>query len=366
MSNGLSQILDPISDILNLGGKSIVALDIGLSAVKMAEIECHRASSKFTLLRYASVPLPEGAIIEDEIQKPEEIIEAIKKALNQSGITTINCCLGLSGPNTVARKLSLAGGSEEEIEDQVMWESEQYLPFDIDESSIAFHVVGENEGGGVDVIVGAVRNDIIFNFQELVNSCGLKTKIVDLNLLAVTNVFELVMKDKIKDSLKSFLILDIGAQKTFFVIYKNRTVGFAKEINMGGVVITEEIQRQLGVNYYEAEDLKITGDENGNLPEEILEIMDDVVETFFAEIKKTFDFYISSTSDESLVGCLITGGGCLIPGILEGLEALLGVEVSILNPFDAIDYNKKNFSEEEINDITYKGVSVLGLAMRKF
>ena len=142
-------------------------------------------------------------------------------------------------------------------------------------------------------------------------------------------------------------------------------IAFSKEINVGGVMITEEIQRQMGVNYYEAEDLKITGDENGNLPEEILEIIDDVVESFFSEIKKTIDFYVSSTSDESLVGCLVTGGSALIPGIIEGLEALLGVDVSVLNPFDKIGYNAKNIDEEMINEIAYKGVEVIGLAMRR-
>ena len=141
-------------------------------------------------------------------------------------------------------------------------------------------------------------------------------------------------------------------------------VVFAKEINMGGVNITEEIQRRMGINYYEAEDLKITGDENGNLPEEILEIIDEVVVLFFSEVKKTLDFYISSTSDESLGGCCVTGGGGLMPGILEGLEALVGVDVSILNPFDRVEYNKKNFSEKEISEIVYKGVGAIGLAMR--
>ena len=55
-------------------------------------------------------------------------------------------------------------------------------------------------------------------------------------------------------SLGLFLIL--GAQKTEFIIYKNQTIVFTKEISVGGVMITEEIQRQMGVNYEEAEDFK--------------------------------------------------------------------------------------------------------------
>lgn len=348
---------------LTVGSKPLFGIDIGLSSVKIAQLE--GKGDSYNLVKYGSIVLPEGAIIEDEIQKPEEIVEAIKQLVEEVGANPLVCTLGLAGPNTLARKLQIAGGTEEEIEDQVLWEAEQYLPFDIEDSKVDFHYVGENEGGGVDVIVAAAKNDTILNYKELIEQADGIVKIADLGVLAVTNVFELVMGDKLEGDENSYLILDIGAQTTYFIIYKAGVISFSKEINVGGVMITEEIQRQMGVNYFEAEDLKTSGDENGNLPEEILEIIDDVVETFFAEIKKAIDFYISSTSDESMATCLVTGGSSLIPGLLEGLEALLGVDVSILNPFDAITYKSGDFSEEEISEIAYRGVQVLGLAMRK-
>ncbi len=55
----------------------------------------------------------------------------------------------------------------------------------------------------------------------------------------------------------------------------------------------------------------------------------------------------------------------MTPGIIQGLESLIGLEVTILNPFDVIEYNSKNISEEMINDIAYRGAVVLGLGMRQ-
>ena len=92
--------------------------------------------------------------------------------------------------------------------------------------------------------------------------------------------------------------MEIGAQKTNFVIYKNKKVFFTKEIPIGGGAVTEEIQRKMGVKYVEAEDLKKSGDEKGNLPEEILKIIEEVLNNFLQEIQKTYDFYVSSTSDQ--------------------------------------------------------------------
>lgn len=365
LKDSFSRIQDLANDLLRMGNKSVIGIDIGLSQIKVAEMK--RSGANFKLINYASVDLPEGCLIEDDIQKPEEITQAIEVAIEQLKTTAQNAVIGLFGPNTVAKKLQIPGGTEEEIDDQVSWEAEQYLPFNIEESSIAFHVFGENEGGGIDVLLAAARSDVMEMFKELVEngSQKLKVRIVDLSVVAVTNVFRHVLKDKIEDPTQSFVFLDIGAQKTDFIIWKKNGIVFAKEVPIGGVIITEEIQRQMGVNYIEAEDLKIIGDENGNLPEEIVEIVEDILESFFAEIKKTIDFYISSSSDDGITECFVTGGGSLVPGAIEGLEASLEMPVTILSPFEKIDYDRKKFTDELINNISFRGCAAMGLAMRE-
>lgn len=349
-------------DIFKLDPPNVIGVDIGLSTVKVAEV-IKLANGNFKLIKYAAIALPEGSLIEDDIQKEEEIIEAIQDAFREAGISNPNVCIGLSGPNTLARKLQLPGGSLEEIEDNVMWEVEQYLPFSIEDSMVSFDVMRENEGGGVEVLVAGAKVNIVENFKDLIDKAGYRVKIVDMDLIAMTNVFEHLTDGQLETE-NTWLLVDFGAQKTNFVIYKKGGIVFTKEMNIGGVIVTEEIQRQMGVNYIEAEELKIIGDENGNLPEEILEIIGDVLDAFFSEIKKTLDFYITQTSDESIQGCLVTGGTCLLPGLIDGLEELTGIEVSVLNPFERIEFDKRKFNEDDINSIAYTGVVALGLGMR--
>ena len=365
LKQSIEKIQDLANDIFKIGNKSIIGIDIGLSQVKVAEMK--RSSGNFKLLNYVSIDLPEGSLIEDDIQKADEITKAIELAVDQLKTTAQNAAIGLFGPNTVAKKLQIPGGSDEEIDDQVSWEAEQYLPFNIEESSLAFHVFGENEGGGVDVLLAAARADILEMFKELVENTSqkIKVKIVDLSIVAVTNVFKHVLNDRIDDPTQSYIFLDIGAQKTDFIIWKKNGIVFAKEVPIGGVIITEEIQRQMGVNYIEAEELKIIGDENGNLPEEIVEIVEDILDSFFSEVKKTIDFYITSSSDDGIAECFVTGGGSLIPGAIEGLESNLDVPVTIFSPFEVLDYDKKKFSDEEINNISFRGCTAMGLAMRE-
>ena len=144
----IGDISEMISDSLNLGSNKVIGLDIGLSAVKACLID-KSGKNKYKLTRYASYPLPEASLIEDEIQKQEEIVEAIEIVVNRLKTKLKNICMGLSGPNTVARKIQLAGGTDDEIQEQVSWEADQYLPFEVEESSMAFHNLGKNEGGGL-------------------------------------------------------------------------------------------------------------------------------------------------------------------------------------------------------------------------
>ena len=356
-------IKEKIGDVFYIGPKGIIGIDIAFSAIKMAEV-AKQSDGSYKILNYSLVNLPEGTIIEDEIQKEDEILKALQKGLKEMRTSNRYACIGLSGPNTLIKRLQLAGGTDEEIEDQVTWEAEHYLPFPIDEGNISFSVIKENQGGGVDVVIGAARKSIVESFKEVIERSGLKVKIVDLSAAAAINVFENVMGDEVKGLGKTWILMDLGAQKTLFMIYKNGVMVFFKEINFGGLTITEEIQRQMGVNFNEAESLKIHGDGSGNIPEEIVEIINQVFDTFFAELKKTIDFWISSTSEENFDGCVLTGGGAQVPGFQEAIQELLETEVQILNPFSTMSYNKNNISEDMINEIAYRGVCAIGLAMR--
>ncbi len=361
--NILDTIKNKIGDAFSLGASGLVGIDIGLSAIKMAVLN-KQSDGSYKIMNYASVDLPEGTIGEDEIQKEDEFLKAMQIAIKKLDTSNRIACVGLSGPNTLIKRLQIAGGTNEEIEEQAIWETEQYLPFPIEEGNISYSLVGDNQSGGVDVIIGAAKKSVVTYYKDIVERTGFKVKIVDHCAAAVLNVFEHVMGEDAAKIGTTWILVDMGAQKSNFLIYKNGRLVFYKEINVGGLTATEEIQRQMGVNYSEAESLKIHGDGSGNIPEEIVEITNQVSEIFFSELKKTIDFWTNTTSDETFDGCVITGGGSQALGLVEALKELLDTDVQILNPFKVMSYNKNNISEENIEEIASKGVCAIGLAMR--
>lgn len=356
----LKQQFEELLSKLNPG--AIIGVDIGAHSIKVCEVS--GSPGKIRVDKFGVFTLSEAAIIEDEIQKPAEITEGILEALKQAGIKSKVLCIGLYGPNTMTKRLNAPEGTKEEVEDHVMWEAEQYITFGADESQIDFHILGDNEGGGKDAFVAAAKNDIIDNFTSLLTPHKYQVKVVDLNVVALSNAFEEFAGDRLEEFSAGTLLLDFGAQSTKVVVYKRGGPIFTKEIPVGGNLITEEIQRQMGVSYEEAENLKTSTDNNGNLPQEILNIINAQVDEQIAEIKKNIAFYVSHGSAEKVNQCFITGGSSLLPGLLDKLAIVAGVPVERLEIFNSIKIDDKKLrSNQEL--ITAISPVVIGLAMRK-
>ncbi len=263
----------------------------------------------------------------------------------------------------MTKRMQVDGDKKAEIEDNVLWESEQYITFG-GEPKIDFDIIGEGDGGVNDVIMCAVREDILETFKTLIEEAGVKLKIIDMQVFALSNIFEFVYEKEISIYTEGTALFDFGAQTTRIVVYKKGTAYFTKELAIGGVLITEEIQRQMGVGYEEAEDLKVMGDD-GKVPEEIVKIIESFLEQWYAEIKKTLNFYISATSQEKIKHCFITGGASLTPGLEAGLAGILGTEIRRLQPFDRIHYDSRKFKKEDLVKISASATTLMGLALRR-
>lgn len=361
MAASLKEQFEELMGKLNPG--TVFGIDIGAHSIKVCEVS--GSPGKIRVERFGIFTLSEAAIIEDEIQKPEEITEGLIQAMSRAGIKSKVACLGLYGPNTMTKRLSVAGGNKEEVEDQVMWEAEQYITFGADESQIGFDVIGDNEGGGKDVLVAAARLNLIENFSNILSESKIQTKVVDLNVLAISNLFEEVYRDDLEEYSQGTLIIDFGAQTTKIIVYKRGGPIFTKELPIGGGLITEEIQRQMGVSYEEAEDLKVTTDDNGNLPEEILSIISAQLDQQLVEVKKSINFYITQGSAEKVEYCVLTGGSSMLPGLVEKLSELTGLEVKSMDVFSKIKIDERKI-KQGLDQLSAIAAVSIGLAMRKF
>jgi type IV pilus assembly protein PilM len=343
----------------------LVGIDIGLSGVKSCELK-KIAGGNYAITAFGFSPLQEGTIVDDEFHNRDALTRAIKESLSKGKISNKNVCYGFPFANTIIKKMKAPPGTKQEIEDHISWEAEQFIPFGADNAIISIYITNVKDKDGVEVIMVAAKQDLVENYDAVLREAGLNCKIIDLQSIALINIFEHSYKEELAEYRKGTLIVDFGAHATKIIVYREDMPIFSKTITYGGIAITEAIQRQVGLGFEEAEDLKLMRDDQGNPPDEILSILKDSAEKILQMVKDASSFYLSQSSQEKVHRCMVTGGNLQLPGIMEGMASLTGMSVEVLDPLKRIKVGNKHLTEEILNQIMYVGAVPIGLALRGY
>ena len=154
----------------------MLGLDVSSSSVKLVELSQNRAG-QYVLDRCAIEPLERGWITDGNIEKFDEVAEAVRRLVKKSGTKTKNVAMALPPSAVITKKIVLPGGmSETELEMQVEAEANQYIPFPLEEVSLDFCVIGPSatSTGDIDVLIAASRREKVQDIQGLAESAGLK------------------------------------------------------------------------------------------------------------------------------------------------------------------------------------------------
>ncbi len=164
----------------------LLGLDISSSSVKLVELGRDKAGN-LVLERCAIEPLERGWISDGNIEKFDEVAEALRRLVKKSGAKTKNVAMALPPSAVITKKIILPGGmSDQELEAQVETEANQYIPFPLDEVSLDFCVIGPSATsvGDVEVLIAASRKEKVQDIQGLAEAAGLSPVIVDVESYA--------------------------------------------------------------------------------------------------------------------------------------------------------------------------------------
>ncbi|HSB03641.1 MAG TPA: pilus assembly protein PilM, partial [Thermodesulfobacteriota bacterium] len=120
--------------------REIVGLDIGSSSIKLVELK--EIKNGYRMQNLAISPLPPEAIVDGALMDSVTIIDAIKDLMTQAKTKTKNAVTSVSGHSVIVKKITLPFMTEAELEESIQWESERYIPFDINDVNIDFQILG--------------------------------------------------------------------------------------------------------------------------------------------------------------------------------------------------------------------------------
>ena len=353
-----SGLLDRLRSGMNFsfsGGRSAVGLSIGASSIKVAELS--KKKNSWSMLKYAAISLGDTSGEHREISNPAATVTAIQAALKQAGITSKDVCSAIAGSGLIIKNLMVTCANMKELQDQVFWEAEQYIPYDITEVVVDYQVIGEPKGDQVEVILVAVKKDFLEQYMSVIQQSKLKPKIMDTELFALQNTFE---ANYSISSTEAALLADVGALSTKIVICGNGIPYFTKDAPFGGIAVTQEIQKELSLpRVQDAEALKVSS----NVPQEVKEVLGRTGQNLAGEIKKAIDFYTASSLGPPVTKVFLSGGGSRIDGLTRLVREYSSIPCEYLNPFQQVTVEAKSFPGD-IGSISPEVVIPMGLAIR--
>jgi type IV pilus assembly protein PilM len=350
-------------------GNNLVGVDIGSSSIKVCELRETRKGR--TLQKVAFAPLPPQTIVDGHIMNAGVVTDTLSRLFADSQIRQRNVAISVSGQSVIIRKITVPIMTPAELDEQIQWEAEQHIPFDIKDVQIDYEVLRrQTDRGQMDLLLVAAKRDEINDYAQFVREARLKPMVVDIDAFTVQNLFD-VSRGLPPD--QTVALINLGASLSSLNIISSGASAFTRDIASGGNAITEEIQRQTGVSFDQAEAYKCgetaTGGEpaapSGMVPQQVHEVIEGVCDTIAAEIQRSLDFFMATSGESEIHRVYVTGGTANLTTLRNAIQRRAKAPVEFFNPLEKLAVDNRLVPEALLHQRAAQLAVAIGLSLRK-
>lgn len=326
--------------------KDLTAIDIGSHSIKIAQLK--KTGNQWSLQSYDVLTIG----MENPEQGPEERKQAAATALKdyfqQHPALPKDVVASVSGNAVIVRYVKFPSLSHEDLAKSIQFEAEPYIPFDIRDVNIGFHILGDVVEEGqkkMETILVAAKKDIIQNRLDVLQGAGLRPAIIDVDAFALENAYEANRGN----SSETVILINIGANVTNMTILENGISKVVRDVFVSGSALTKAIQRNFQCDTKTAETLKakhkllfsaeekeqMLSDDNKEALQ-VSTVMFPVIRDLLGEIHRSLDFYLAQGTERAITKALLCGGSASLKNLDKYFSQELKIPVEIFDPFEQI------------------------------
>lgn len=344
--------------------KPILTLDIGSHSLKLAEFVEVRGGLEMT--RYAVSDL--GVDPQSDADRSQYIITTIHDLIRESGCKPGPVHVSISGHAVFSRFVKLPPVEPEKVYQIIQYEAQQNVPFPINEVVWDYQLIS-GATGDVDVMLAAIKADMIGSLIDCVQFTGLVPNLVDVAPMALYNA----VRYNYDNLPPCTLVVDIGARSTDLVFIEAGRV-FSRSVPVAGNQITQLIMNEFSISFDDAEAMKKAhayvafGGAYEGPQSETVDKVSKCVRSMMArlhqELNRSINFYRSQQGGQPPTLLLLTGGSSVIPYTDTFLKEKLGIETDYFNPFNNVAVAEQ-IPAEQIGAHACEMGQLVGLALRQ-
>lgn len=294
---------------------SVLGIDIGSSAIKVIQIKKKRGRAvletygELALGPYAGVEVGRATSL-----PADKIIEAIKDVLRESKTSTVLCGASLPLSSSLLSFISIPPVPEKQMPDVIAIEARKYIPVPLNEVLLDWSIIPKEEAyvaddetpkpekQGNDVLVVAIHNQYINDYQSIMMGSGLQPSFYEIEIFSS-------IRAVVDQGISTVMILDMGARSTKLYIVERGILRASHIINKGSQDITLALSKALSITVAEAETMKRTyGLKGGPEYKELTEIITVNLDYIFYEANATLLSY-QKKFNKNVSKVILTGGG---------------------------------------------------------
>lgn len=348
-----------------LKGNSFLAVDFGAGSLKLAEFESNEAGG-LVLKQYAIKPL--GLEGSQETKREALVLKKLQETIAELGIKAkeINVCA--PGFHVFAKFVKLPPVDAGKVTQIIQYEAQQNVPFPLAEVVWDYQILGTTAGGELEVLLVAIKSDIVEGLFRTTEAAGLRLEICDVSPAALCNTFRFNYGE-LEDCT---MLLDIGAKTSNLLFFEKGKV-FARSINLGANSITQDFANEAKLKFDQAEKIKI--DEGfvslGGAYEEpenqhqaaISKIARQFMTRLHIQVNQTLQFYRGQQGGSAPQRLFLAGGASVMPYTAQFFAEKLNVPVEYFNPFRSVQIDP-GVSLEALSPVAHSLGEVVGLGLR--
>lgn len=314
--------------------KKSAGLDIGSYSIKLAVSSFDKKTGTLKLHKVGKKLLPPGAIVDKEIRDREGLIYVIQTLVDETDPDISDVVISLAGHKVFTDKLEIPeptkGKRDELMREAVLIEAEQRIPTGTSGVSIDFVELGKSPDGKKNtVMLVAARSELIEEYTSVVADAGLTPIAIELDSITLFNIFEHNYDIPTENCVA---LVNIGHWLMNVTYIVNGSFLGIRDISNAARGVWERLQVELRAS---ADDINQMMLGTLSLPEgsATKKAVYNAIEDIGIGLGMAFQYLENVTGGTKIEKVYISGGGTLIPYLVETLSTRIGTPCELLDPF---------------------------------
>ncbi|MGC8778501.1 MAG: pilus assembly protein PilM [Candidatus Caldatribacteriaceae bacterium] len=325
----------------------MLGVDLGDYSLKYC-LSQRKKEGRFEVFRVGELTLPGEIFSEGELKSKNLLMENLRLFWQRNHLPR-EVALAFYHPQMVLQTITLPDMPSVELENAIRWEASSIIVGE-DNLQIGWQVLKKDERG-LEILFSAFPAVAVNECVDSFLKAGIKVEVVEPQSLSLLRGVLSLEEELLRHS---FVLLDIGFQKSMITYFSGRKLVFSRYFNWGLKRIWNALREKFSLLPVEIMEVMNRGKNEQDIPYQLEEAVGETGPDLIVELRRSIAFFQSEFKLDTRSGkCLLVGGGASLYPLKKEILRNMETDCQELKP---LTLGKEKVPSERF--LTAMGVSL--------